>query len=81
MSLFFKLRFNSFVIVDNSVKGLIYAMDSWIKKESPNFDACWKSVVCIVADKLGGNNRPAAMQIAQKWQGKMKPMLQYSNPL
>ena len=69
------------MIVDNSVKGLIYAMDSWIKRESPEFDACWWSVVYIVADSLGGDNPRAAMEIAQKWQGKMKPMLQYNNPL
>ena len=58
------------MIVENSVKGLIYVMDSRIKKESPKFDACWWSVVYIVADSLGGDNPQAAMEIAQKSRGK-----------
>ncbi len=59
--------------------GLISVVDEWMKG---NYDEkklypCWYSVVCVVADGLGGQNPAAARNIAHRWKSELISFLLY----
>ena len=53
------------LITENSIKGMIYVLDVWIKSSDDKFVPCWWSVVYIVADY----NPFHARRIAKEWKG------------
>ena len=54
----------------------MHVLDEWFKNEfdkdeTENLFPCWRSVVYVVADKLGGENPAEAKRIARVYQGWM----------
>ena len=56
---------------DQAKRGMISIVDEWMKghHREKQLYPCWKSLVYIVADKIGGRNPAAARGIALKWKG------------
>ena len=61
----FIFYFPSSLITENSIKGMIYVLDAWIKGSDDKFVPCWWSVVYIVADY----DALHARTIAKEWKG------------
>ena len=53
----------------SSERGLISVVSEWMNDnyDDKNLWPCWCSVVCIVADEMGGDDPRAARTIAKEW--------------